>query len=192
MELTAAGVGGWVALGIAAVVLFAVLAIYNTLVRLRNLIKESWSDVETELKRRHELIPNLVAAVKGYMKYEKDLLEKVTRLRSKLESTDAPPKERARDESELARGLKRLFAVVENYPELKASRNLKELQDELVRTEDRIQAARRFYNGNVRDYNIRVESVPSNLIAALFGFEKADYFEIEEISERDLPKLDMK
>lgn len=181
-------IGAAIVLGLG---IFIFLAIYNTLVRLRNLVKESWSGVDTELKRRHELIPNLVSAVKGYMKYERDVLENVTRLRTQIISHDADPKTRGREESELSRGLKSIFALTENYPDLKSDKHFQQLQDELVRTEDRIQAARRFYNGNVRDYNIRVESVPSNIIARMFSFAKAEYFEIDELSQRQVPAFDL-
>ncbi|GAB4162121.1 MAG: LemA family protein [Planctomycetota bacterium] len=173
------------------VVAFAFLAIYNTLVRLRNLVADSWSGVETELKRRHDLIPNLVSAVRGYMKFEQQVLENVTKLRSQLASSNSDPKERGYAESELSRGLKSLFAVVENYPELKANANVMTLQQELVRTEDRIQAARRFYNGNVRDYNTRCETIPSNIIASMFGFKKCQFFEIESSTEREVPQTEL-
>ncbi|MFA4986688.1 MAG: LemA family protein, partial [Candidatus Brocadiia bacterium] len=123
---------------------------YNSLVRLRNLIKESWSDVDTELKRRHDLIPNLVSAVRGYMKYESSVLERITQLRS-MAQTSKPGEELAKMENEITGGLRQIFAVVEKYPELKSSTQVADLQRELVRTEDRIQAARRFFNGNVRD-----------------------------------------
>ena len=169
---------------ISVIVLFIIIAIYNTLVRLKNLVKDSWSGVDTELKRRHALIPNLVSTVKGYAQYEKSVLENVVKLRSKILSSHANPKERGDMESEMSRNLKSLFAVVEKYPDLKASAHFMQLQQELVRTEDRIQSARRFYNGNVRDYNIRVQSVPSNIIASIGGFKRHDFFEIENASER--------
>lgn len=182
-------VGLFVSIGVVVLVLFIFLIIYNTLVRLRNLVKESWSDVDTELKRRHDLVPNLVESVKGYMKYEKGVLEKVTQLRSQILSSNLSPKERGVQESELSRGIKSIFALSENYPDLKSDAHFKELMSELIRTEDRIQSARRYFNGNVRDLNIRIESVPSNIIASMFRFNRESYFEIEESSQRDKPDV---
>jgi LemA protein len=180
-----------VALIVIVLFLAVFFGIYNTLVRLRNLVADSWSGVETELKRRHDLIPNLVSAVKGYMKYEQQVLENVTRLRSELTSSHSNPKDRGYAESELSRGIKSIFAVAENYPELKSNAHVLNLQQELVRTEDRIQAARRFYNGNVRDYNTRCETIPSNIIASMFSFRKAQFFEIENSTERANPQTEL-
>ena len=183
---------GWLIIGIVlGVFFFTFLAIYNTLVRLKNLIGDSWSGIETELKRRHDLIPNLVSSVRGYMKFEKQVLENVTKLRSRIRLDDTNPKKRGEAESELSRGVKNLFAVAENYPQLQSNKHFLMLQEELVRTEDRIQSARRFYNGNVRDYNIRVESIPSNIIASIFNFKRADFFEIEIATERGTPSVAM-
>jgi len=162
-----------------------VLGTYNRLVKLRNTIRESWANVDTELKRRYDLIPNLVNTVKGYAKHEREVLEAVVKARQAALASTGRPAEQARDENELVRQLRTLFAVVERYPDLKASRNFLRLQHELVNTEDRIQAARRFYNGNVRAYNVLVQSVPSNIIASLFGFREEDYFEIENSGIRE-------
>jgi LemA protein len=162
-----------------------VLGTYNRLVKLRFTIKESWSNVDTELKRRYDLIPNLVNTIKGYAAHERNVLEAVVRARQIAVDTTGSPAEQARSENELVRQLRSLLAVVENYPDLKASGNFLALQHELVNTEDRIQAARRFYNGNVREYNVLIESVPSNLIAGLFGFTGAEYFEIEDVGVRE-------
>ncbi len=151
---------------------------YNSLVSLRNYIRESWSDVDTELKRRYDLIPNLVATVKGYAAHEKDVLEQVTALRDRCFANNGSPAEQARDENQLVDALKRLWVVVESYPQLKADRHFLELQQELVNTENRIQAARRFYNGNVRDYRNRCETFPSNLVAQAFGFPGAEFFSV--------------
>jgi len=170
--------------------LIVVALIYNSLVGLRNHVKESWSDVDTELKRRYDLIPNLVAAVKGYAAHEKDVLERVTEARSRAVYSTGSPDSQAVAENELIGSLKGLFAVVENYPDLKASGNFLELQAELVDTEDRIQAARRFYNGNVREFNNRVQMFPSSILASMFNFKEAEFFQIKEL-ERVAPKVDL-
>lgn len=170
------------------IVLFVVVQ-FNQLVGLRNYIRNSWSNIDTELKRRYELIPNLVEAVKAYAAHEKEVFTKVTELRSRCIASDGVPAHQAADENELVHGLKRLLLLAENYPELKADKNFLELQQELVNTEDRIQAARRFYNGNVRDYLVKCQSFPSNLVAGIFGFEPEDYFSVEP-SVRGVPNVD--
>lgn len=163
---------------------------YNALVSLRNSIRESWSDVDTELKRRYDLIPNLVAAVNGYAGHEHDVLERVTELRNRCAANNGPVAEQSRDEIQLVNALKQLLAVVENYPNLKADQNFLNLQKELVNTEDRIQAARRFYNGNVRDYRNKCETFPSNLVAKMFGFKsEGDFFSVPP-SVRDVPNVE--
>ena len=166
---------GLVILGVAA----WIIGTYNRLVTLRNRTKEAWADIEVQLKRRYNLIPNLVETVKGYAAHERELFEKVTEARSKT-ITAGTMKEKAEAENMLTSTLKSLFAVVENYPNLQASKNFLELQEELRDTEDKIQAARRFYNTNVRDLNIKIETFPSNIIAQQFGFKKMEFFEIEE------------
>lgn len=168
-----------------------VLATYNRLVKLRYTMRESWANVDTELKRRYDLIPNLVETVRGYAKHEREVLEAVVRARQAALASTGSPAEQARDENQLVRQLRTLFAVVERYPELKASRNFLQLQHELVNTEDRIQAARRFYNSNVRENNVLVRSVPSNLVARMFGFTEAEYFEIEESGIRQTVKVSL-
>lgn len=155
-----------------------VILTYNTLVALRNHIRDAWSNIDTELKRRYDLIPNLVATVKGYAAHEKEVFERVTELRARCMASEGTPREQAVDEGQLVEALKRLLVVVENYPKLKADQNFLELQRELVNTEDRIQAARRFFNGNVRDYRNKCESFPSSIIAGMFGFELQDYFQV--------------
>jgi LemA protein len=172
---------------ILVVVLLWIAMMYNSLVRAVNHVKESWSQIDVELKRRYDLIPNLVSTVKGYAAQEKDVLERVTRARNAAFSNHGSPESQARDENALVDVIKQLFAVVENYPDLKASTHFLELQHELVNTEDRIQRARRFYNGNVRDLNNKVEVFPSNVIAGLFNFKKAEFFEIDEMT-RMLPE----
>ena len=166
-----------------------VVLTYNTLVALRNHIRDAWSNIDTELKRRYELIPNLVATVKGYAAHEKQVFERVTELRARCMASQGTPQEQAVDEGQLVEALKRLLVVVENYPKLKADQNFLELQRELVNTEDRIQAARRFFNGNVRDYRNKCESFPSSVIASMFGFELQDYFRVSP-SVREVPDMD--
>jgi LemA protein len=168
------------------IVLLAVLLVpgiwligqYNALVTLRNYIAEAWSNVDTELKRRYYLIPNLVATVKGYATHERVVLERVVELRQRCSANHGAVGDQARDEGELVEALKRMFVLVENYPQLKADQNFLKLQTELSNTENRIQAARRFYNGNVRDYRNKCESFPSNLVAQLFNFPPQDFFSV--------------
>jgi LemA protein len=164
---------------------------YNRLVALRNRAKEAWADIDVQLKRRHDLIPNLVETVKGYAAHEKEVLEKVTEARAKAMGAreSGNLKKMAEAENYLAQTLKTLFAVAENYPDLKASQNFLELQRELRDTEDKIMYARRFYNANVRDLNIAIESFPTNVIASIFGFKKMDLFEISAPEEREAPKV---
>jgi len=170
-----------------AAVLWAIFT-YNRLVVLRNRTKEAWSDIDVQLKRRYNLIPNLVETVKGYAAHERELFEKVTEARSRAIGAKTV-KERSEAENMLSSTLKTLFAVAENYPQLKASQNFLELQRELRDTEDKIQAARRFYNSNVRDLNIKIESFPAKIIANLFAFKKMDLFEIEEPAAREPVKV---
>ena len=158
-----------------------IIAAFNALVRLRNRAQEAWADIDVQLKRRYNLIPNLVETVKGYASHERELFEKVTEARSRAMEAKGL-REKGKAENVLSDTLKSLFAVSENYPQLKASENFLELQRELRDTEDKIQAARRFYNGNVRDLNTKIESFPTNLIAQLFRFEKKEFFELEASS----------
>lgn len=158
---------------------------YNALVRLRNHCREAWSNIDTELKRRYNLIPNLVEAVKGYAKHEDTVIEEVIRARNEAISGKGSVGEQADSENVLVGSMKHLFAVAEAYPDLKASHNFLELQKELANTEDRIQAARRFYNANVRDLNTRTEIFPASLIAKKFGFKREDYFQVEKIEIRE-------
>ncbi|MFA9454198.1 MAG: LemA family protein [Candidatus Aminicenantaceae bacterium] len=181
----------YILIGLTVLILIWIISIYNSLVRLRQHLKDSWAGIETELRRRYDLIPNLVATVKGYVAHEKQVFETVTEARTRAVSSSGSPASQAADENVLVQGLRSLFAVSEGYPELKASENFLELQRELANTEDRIQAARRFYNGNVRDLNTRIEVFPSNLIANLFRFTQAEYFEIEEVGVADVPKVDL-
>jgi len=161
-----------------------VIVAYNSFVTLRNLVKNSWSNIDTELRRRYDLIPNLVETVKGYAAHERSVFETVTAARARAVASTGSPSSQARDENQLVGALKSLFAVAERYPNLKASDNFLKLQQELVNTEDRIQAARRFYNGNVKDLNTRCDMFPSNVIASIFGFEHAEYFEVDSLEVR--------
>jgi LemA protein len=183
----------WVPLAVvAAIVLLPILYVvltYNTLVALRNHIRDAWANIDTELKRRYDLIPNLVATVKGYAAHEKEIFERVTELRAKCMASRGTPGTQAAAENLLVAALQRLLVVVENYPQLKADQHFLELQRELVNTEDRIQAARRFFNGNVRDYRNKCETFPSSIIASAFGFESQDYFNVDPCV-REVPSAD--
>ena len=163
---------------LAAILLWAALN-YNLLIRIRQQVRESWSGIDTELKRRYDLVPNLVETVKGYAAHERQVLTAVTEARAAAQASVGSPETQARDEKNLVTSMRQLFAVAEDYPDLKASDHYLALQQELSNTEDRIQAARRFYNGNVRDLNTRIEVFPSNVIASLFSFAKEEYFEVE-------------
>ncbi|MEM9412543.1 MAG: LemA family protein [Planctomycetota bacterium] len=166
-----------------------VLIQYNQLVGLKNHIQNSWSNIDTELKRRYELIPNLVATVKGYAAHEKEVLEQVTSLRNRCAGNEGPISSQAMDESLLVSALQRLFVVVENYPQLKSDENYLLLQKELINTEDRIQAARRFFNGNISDYRDKLYMFPTNIIAQMFGFEDLGYFDVKP-SVREVPDVE--
>lgn len=162
--------------------------IYNRLVRLRNMTEEAWSGIDVQLKKRYDLIPNLIKTVKAYAVHEKGLFEEITKLRSRAMAADNL-KEQEAIEDALSKALGKLMVVVENYPDLKADRNFLELQRELARVEHDLQAARRYYNGTVRDYNILVEQFPSNLIAQTTGYGKREFFEIANEEERMVPDV---
>ena len=165
-----------------------VIAQFNGLVALRNHIRDAWANVDTELKRRYDLIPNLVATVKGYAAHERDVLERVVELRNRCVEHAGTGMANQAEEKELVASLQRLLAVVENYPQLKADQHFLRLQEELVNTEDRIQAARRFYNGNVRDYRNKCEQFPSSIVAGMFNFKPADYFDVEPAVRQTVPQ----
>lgn len=175
-----------IALGLAALLALFAIAIYNKLVKRKNMVNEGWSGIDVQLKRRANLIPNLVETVKGYKIHEQNLLEKVVSLRTQTLSAEKPAAKGAA-EGLLSAALGQLFAVAENYPDLKASQNFIELHKSLSEVEEQIQLARRYYNGAVRDMNILVESFPSNVIANIFKFALAEFFELEEPSERAVP-----
>ncbi len=174
----------WIFLVPPALLLLWVALTYNALVRLRQHVGESWAGIDTELKRRHDLVPNLVEAVKGYAAHERQTLEAVVSARDRAAAAAGTPGQQARQEQELVTSVNRLLAVAEGYPDLKASANFLELQRELANTEDRIQAARRFFNANVRDLNTRVAVFPSSLVAGMFGFRPAEFFEVESAAVR--------
>lgn len=172
----------------AAAIVFWAVGIYNRLVRLRNTVKEGWSGIDVQLKRRADLIPNLIETVKGYMDHERDLLTRVTELRARSAAAGSVA-DKIKAEGELSRSLANLFAVAEGYPELRANQNFLQLQTQLGEIEEHIQLARRYYNGTARELNIKVESFPSNLIAQRFGFTQAEFFEIEDLTDRDVPEI---
>lgn len=170
----------WIVLGVVALVAIAVIVSYNRFVSQKNLIRDSWANIDTELRRRYDLIPNVVESVRGYAAHEREVFENVTRARAAATAATGSPAEQAAAEGPFVAALRQLFAVAENYPALRANENFLALQAELSNTEDRLQTARRFYNANVRDYNRRVQSFPSNSIANTFNFKEEEFFEVEE------------
>lgn len=172
---------------IVALVLWAVM-IYNSFIRFKNNANEAWSDIDVQLKRRHDLIPNLIETVKGYMGHESNVLTAVTDARAKALSSQGAT-DSAKAENALSGTLKSLFAVAESYPDLKANTNFLELQRELSDTENKIQAARRFYNGTVRDMNSAMQAFPGNIISQMFNFKQRDFFELDEPAERETPQV---
>lgn len=178
----------WVILVVVALIVFWLIGVYNGLIKQRNQTDEAWSDIDVQLKRRYDLIPNLIETVKGYAKHERELFETVTKARTAAMGAQTV-EEQGKAENMLAGTLKSLFAVAENYPELKANQNFLKLQDELSDTENKIQAARRFFNGNVRDFNTKIQVFPNNMIAPMLGFKKYDFFEIEEEAAREPVKV---
>jgi len=179
----------WI-LGIVAVVLIYGVWTYNRLIRLQLLKKEAWSGIDVQLKRRHELIPNLLELVRGYSVHERETLEEVTRLRKESAETDDPEK-RALLEQSLANDMKKLLLLVEAYPELRAEQSFRRLHEALVEVEDDLQHARRYFNGTVRDFNIMVESFPSNIIASTLKYEPATFFEVSLVIERESPNVSL-
>lgn len=183
-------IGFKIFLGVLAVIVVWLIYTFNRLVILRMRSKEALSDIDVQTKRRYDLIPNLVETVKGYMQHEKSVLENVTKARTEAMSGSGDPLNRAEKENALSNTLKTLFAVSENYPDLKANANFLDLQRELADTENKIQAARRFYNSNVRDLNTKIEVFPARLIAGAFGFSKIKFFEVESEAEKEPVKVD--
>ena len=181
----------WIVLAVIALVAFFLIGIYNRLVTLRQRVREAWSDIDVQLKRRYDLIPNLVETVKGYAAHEKTVFENVTNARANAIAAGATgtPEQRAQAENILTGALRSVFAVAENYPQLQASQNFRDLQEQLTATEDKIAFARRFYNGNVRDYNTALQTFPTNVLAGMFGFTSEQYFELADAAERTAPKV---
>lgn len=179
----------FVALVLLAVVIIAwFIAIYNGLVRKRNLVREAWSGIDVQLKRRYDLIPNLVETVKGYSKHEEGVFTEVARLRSAAINASSP-EAKGHAEAALTAGLRTVFAVAEGYPELKSNENFRDLQQSLQKVEEELQLARRYYNGTTREYNTSIESFPNVLLAGAMGFKQAGYFELDDVSERNAPKV---
>jgi len=174
------GLGGWL------------MTTYNGLIKLKNRVKEAWSDIDVQLKRRYDLIPNLVETVKGYAKHESETLENVIKARNEAMAAQkgGNAKEQAQAENALSSTLKSIFALAESYPDLKANQNFLELQRELTDTEDKIQASRRFYNGNVRDFNTKAETFPTNIFVGMLNFKKFEFFEIGDEKERENVKVE--
>jgi LemA protein len=179
---------GWILLAIPIVLVFYFVGIYNTLVRLRNTVRNAWSQIDVQLKRRHDLIPNLVETAKGYMQHERNTLEQITKARSHaMEAGSVGEKSKA--EAELSGALGRFMLVVENYPDLKANQNFLALQEELTSTENKIAFSRQGYNDAVNFLNDKIQMFPSNVIANTFNFKQEEFFEIEEAKERETPKV---
>lgn|SRR3990167_8053250 len=177
----------WIVLAVIAVLILAAIVIYNSLIRLKLRVDEAWSDIDVQLKRRHDLIPNLVETVKGYAAHEQGTFDKVIKARNQAMQAQAGGDNKALAEAEnmLSGTLKSLFALSEAYPVLKANQNFLELQRELTDTEDKVQAARRFYNGNVRDLNTKLQVFPTNFMAGALGFKEREFFEVENAAERE-------
>ncbi len=180
-----------IALVVIALIVLFVVGLYNRLVTLRQRVREAWSDIDVQLKRRHDLIPNLIETVKGYAAHERGVFENVTKARAAAVAAGqtGTPQERAVAENQLTAALRTVFAVAENYPQLQAVQEFKDLSENLSATEDKIAFARRFYNGHVRDYNTALQTVPTNILAGMFGFTPEQYFELTEANEREVPKV---
>lgn len=178
----------WVLVGLIVIVAAWLIAVFNGLIRLKNRVQEAWADIDVQLKRRYDLIPNLVETVKGYASHERELLERVTQARTAAMGATSTA-QKAQAENMLSQSLKSLFAVAENYPQLRAVESFTKLQDELSDTENKIQASRRFYNGQVRDFNTKIQVFPNNLIAANLGFKPYEFFELEEAAAKQPVKV---
>jgi LemA protein len=183
-------IAAYVIIGVVVVLLIIFLSIYNGLVRRRNQVKNAWAQIDVQLKRRYDLIPNLVETAKGYMKHERETLESVTKARNLAQQlASAGAGERAKAEGELSSALSRLLAVVENYPDLKANQNFLALQEELTSTENKISFSRQFYNDSVLRYNNQTQMFPSNVVASMTGFKASEFFEVTLAAEREAPKV---
>jgi len=182
-------IGTVVGLILIAVIVMFIVGMYNSLVRLRNAVKNAWSQIDVQLKRRHDLIPNLIETAKGYMHHERETFEGITNARAKAMGGGTVG-ERAKAEGELGGFLSRFFAVAENYPDLKANQNFLALQEELTSTENKIGFSRQAYNDSVMVFNNKIQMFPTNIMAGMFNFKEAEFFEIENAAERDVPKVD--
>jgi len=178
----------WIVLGVVVIIILWFAVMYNGLVRLRNQVKNAWAQIDVQLKRRHDLIPNLVETAKGYMKHERGTLEAVTKARNLAQKANTPG-EASKAEQQLSGALGQFFLVVERYPDLKASQNFLSLQEELSSTENRIAFARQFYNDSTMNYNVRIQSVPANIVAGMFHFTERELFELEVEAERAAPEV---
>ena len=181
----------YIIVGVVVILIIVVfIATYNKLVRLRNQVKNAWAQIDVQLKRRHDLIPNLIETVKGYMKHERETLEAITKARNLAQqAASSGPGARAKAETELSSALGRLLAVVENYPDLKANQNFLALQEELTSTENKLSFSRQYYNDSVLSYNNRTQMFPSNIIASMTGFKASEFFEVSVAGEREAPKV---
>ena len=182
------GTAGWIVLGIAALAVLTFIGMYNSLVGLKNRVKNAWAQIDVQLKRRHDLVPNLVETCKGYMKHEKEVLENVTKARQQAVDVSGVA-DQARAENFLSQTLKSLFAVAESYPDLNANENMLALQEELSSTENKIAFARQHYNDQAMRFNTKIQVVPSNIIASTFNFKEEPFFEIEDKTERETPQV---
>lgn len=180
----------WIIIGIIAAIILWLILIYNSLIRWRFRVRESWADIDVQLKRRYDLIPNLIETVKGYAIHEKEVFENVTKARSQALSAQSIHEKEAADNL-VTSALKSIFAIAEAYPQLRAVESFTKLQEELSDTENKIQAARRFYNGNVMEYNTKIETVPVNLVAGIFGFRKEEFFELEQEEAKEPVKVNL-
>jgi LemA protein len=183
-------VWGWVIIGIVVVLIVTLIFMFNTLVRWRNQVRNAWAHIDVQLKRRHDLIPNLVETVKGYMKFERETLEAVTNARNLAQKAiGGGVGAQAKAEGDLTGALSRLLAVVENYPDLKANKSFLALQEELTSTENKISFSRQFYNDSVLNYNNQIQMFPSNVVAGMFAFKQGEFFQVEAAAEREAPKV---
>ncbi len=180
----------YIIVGVVVILISVFIATYNKLVRLRNQVRNAWAQIDVQLKRRHDLIPNLIETVKGYMKHERETLEAITKARNLAQqAASSGPGARAKAETELSSALGRLLAVVENYPDLKANQNFLALQEELTSTENKLSFSRQYYNDSVLRYNNRTQMFPSNMIASMTGFKASEFFEVSVAGEREAPKV---
>ncbi len=180
----------YIIVGVVVILIILFIVAYNRLVRLRNQVKNAWAQIDVQLKRRHDLIPNLIETVKGYMKHERETLEAITKARNLAQqAASSGPGARAKAETELSSALGRLLAVVENYPDLKANQNFLALQEELTSTENKLSFSRQYYNDSVLRYNNRTQMFPSNMVASMTGFKASEFFEVSVAGEREAPKV---